>query len=214
MITEISEFISSSTAFIGISPVAGTHGTQHKPRTEVVRVLDYACGPGTVTNALLNYADEFIGIDLSENMIKAYKTRFGTEDALSSHHFQAFVGNLLDEHDVSPAALSDSNFYNFDLVAVGLGFHHFEHLEEATKRLVDRLRPGGVFMIVDFLPHAKGDHKGAHTVSHHGFNEHRVQELFRGAGLEDTGLVVMNRDVYLNNKTPRRAFIARGRKTA
>ena len=203
MITEIGEFITSSITFIGIRPVA---------ETDAVRVLDYACGPGTVTNALLNHANEFVGLDLSENMVKAYNARFNAEDSSSGHHFQASVGNLLDEHDGSPAALAEPKFYNFDLVAVGLGFHHFEHLEEATKRLVDRLKAGGVFMIVDFLPHAKGDHKGAHTVAHHGFNEQRVQELFRGAGLEDVGIVVMDQDVYLNNKTPRRAFIARGQR--
>lgn len=66
----------------------------------------------------------------------------------------AAVGNLLDPADPSPADFASEEWFNFDLAVVGLGFHHFEDPTLAATRLAERLRPGGVLMIIDFMPHA------------------------------------------------------------
>ena len=174
--------------------------------------MDYACGPGTVTDALHAHATEFVGIDLSENMVKAYNARSNTGDGDEPLNAHAVIGDLLVAGDPSPAALSDPKFFNFDLVAVGMGFHHFENLEQATKRLVERLKPGGVFLILDFLPHTNDLHAGHHTVAHYGFSEERVRQIFAGAGLEDVRVVKMNGEVFLRGTTRREPFLARGRK--
>jgi len=49
--------------------------------------------------------------------------------------------------------LTDKDFHNFDLAVVGLGFHHFENIERATNRLVERLAHDGVLLIIDFKTH-------------------------------------------------------------
>lgn len=66
----------------------------------------------------------------------------------------AVVGNLTDPADPFPASLSGPEFKDFDVAGVCLGFHHFEDPELTARRLVDRLRPGGILLILDFFPHA------------------------------------------------------------
>ncbi|KAL7773673.1 hypothetical protein CFE70_003639 [Pyrenophora teres f. teres 0-1] len=42
-------------------------------------------------------------------------------------------------------------YFNFDIATVGFGFHHFEDVVYAAGQLKQRLRPGGVLVINDFL---------------------------------------------------------------
>lgn len=86
----------------------------------------------------------------------------------------AFHGNLTDPADPNPAAFAVPNFSGFDVVAVGLGFHHFDDPEYAAKRLVARLKPGGVLLILDFLPHGPVDdlHGNSHGGDHAHGHEH------------------------------------------
>lgn len=198
-----------------------------------VRVLDYACGPGTITHALGAHATEYIGIDLSENMVQAYNLRFNPDpnpspststsastsdrldETLNAH---AVAGNLLTPQTPSDT-LSSPEYFNFDLVVVGLGYHHFQDLPLATKRLVERLRPGGIFLILDFVTHAMeapdteaGPHLGFHTVAHNGFSEAELKGIFESAGLTDFGLVRMGEEVLLRGAMRREPFLAKGRK--
>jgi len=69
----------------------------------------------------------------------------------------AYQGNLCAPDDPNPPALASPEFYNFDIAAVGLGFHHFDKPALAARRLAERLKTGGVLLILDFLPHDKPD---------------------------------------------------------
>jgi SAM-dependent methyltransferase len=69
----------------------------------------------------------------------------------------AYQGNLCVPDDPNPAAFTSPEFSNFDVAAVGLGFHHFDDPTLAARRLAERLKTGGVLMILDFLPHDKPD---------------------------------------------------------
>jgi SAM-dependent methyltransferase len=99
---------------------------------------------------------------------------------------QAFQGNLADPADASPAAFTDAKFFGFDVAGVGLGFHHFDKPDLASKRLAERLRPGGVLFIIDFVAH-KIDPKDAakRGIAHHGFSEEQIKKMFEDAGLTD-----------------------------
>lgn len=123
----------------------------------------------------------------------------------------AVQGNLLDTADADPHALRGPRFADFDIAAVGLGFHHFDDPDLAARRLVARLRPGGVLFITDFLSpslqqqqhqHGEGDddgdrhqhghhdhhshhddhHHGHRSVVHAGFSEERIRQCFERAG--------------------------------
>ncbi|KAK1500775.1 methyltransferase domain-containing protein [Colletotrichum tamarilloi] len=150
-----------------------------------VRLLDYACGTGLISRALAQFTTHCVGIDISENMVAAYNAR-AENQGLTTDEMHAYQGNLTDPSDPAPAAFAsdDGRFRDFDVAGVGLGFHHFEDPELSARRLVERLRPGGVFIILDFLPHEKMDHAlpAAHTVMHHGFSEERMRSIFEQAG--------------------------------
>ena len=152
-------------------------------------------------------------------MVEEYNRRFSHSlpESVAGTNAKAVVGNLL----IDPSSTSTDTIPTeaepgtFDLVAVGLGFHHFENLDLAVRRLRDYCRPdGGVLMIVDLLTHAKEDtgsvNPAIHTVAHHGFGEGQVKELFERNGLTGVGFVVMEGEVLMRGTERRRVFMARG----
>ncbi|RDL41048.1 S-adenosyl-L-methionine-dependent methyltransferase [Venustampulla echinocandica] len=177
--------------WIGVDWIEDSSGNEtsessSKGPTKEVRLLDYACGTGLVSRALAPHVTQCVGIDLSEGMVDEYNKTVENQGIPHSEMF-AQVGNLLDESDPSPAALSGPEFYNFDIAVVGLGFHHFDKPSFAAKQLAARLKPGGVLLIIDFLPHGdhkhNHDHPAAHTVTHLGFSEEAVKTMFEEAGV-------------------------------
>jgi SAM-dependent methyltransferase len=131
-------------SWIGI-PFANTSSTPLE-----VRLLDYACGTGLITRVFGPYVTKTQGIDISPNMVSTYNSR-ARDAGLSSDIVNAVVGDLFNKSDPSPSALSGPEFWNYDLATVGFGFHHFEDVVYAAKQLKERLRPGGVLVINDFL---------------------------------------------------------------
>ncbi|KAK2035360.1 S-adenosyl-L-methionine-dependent methyltransferase [Colletotrichum zoysiae] len=154
-----------------------------------VRLLDYACGTGLISRALAQFTTDCVGIDISENMVAVYNAR-AENQGLSTDEMHAYQGDLTDPSDPDPAAFSASldpsgRFRDFDVAGVGLGFHHFSDPELSARRIVERLRPGGVFFVLDFLPHVAADATAlpaASTVMHHGFSEERMRTVFEQAG--------------------------------
>ncbi|KAI0434810.1 S-adenosyl-L-methionine-dependent methyltransferase [Xylaria sp. FL1042] len=176
-----------------------------KPKREV-RLLDYACGTGMMSRALAPYMTQCVGMDVSEKMVAAYNIR-AENQGLSPEEMHAVLGDLASEN--VDGLLSSPELSNFDIAVVGGGFHHFGNPELAAKRLVERLKPGGVLLIWDFLPHGpphrhqhhhhhhghhnaghagekkdgkEGGHDVYHSVMHHGFSEERMREIFTVAG--------------------------------
>ncbi|KAK4102782.1 methyltransferase-like protein [Parathielavia hyrcaniae] len=186
-----------------------------------VRLLDYACGTGLgrlSLQALAPYTTQCVGIDLSENMVATYNMR-AENQGLFPAEMRAYQGNLCVPDDPNSAAFASPEFLNFDVAAVGLGFHHFDDPALAARRLAERLRAGGVLMIVDFMPHGKPDasHPASHTVTHHGFSQDHVRRLFEDAGVgKDFAIeemaVVLNIPKENGPEVRRSLFIARGTK--
>jgi ubiquinone/menaquinone biosynthesis C-methylase UbiE len=223
MINKTHGFLLANLSWIGVSFIDPS-STFEEPNSSdghprEVRVLDYACGPGTMTNILSSHATHFIGLDISEKMVEAYNESFAPNDADDGPQVnaKAVTGDLLIPTGPS-SSTSGPEFFGFDLAVVGFGFHHFENIVLATERLTARLKPNGVFLIADFITHAKNeDHPAAHTVAHHGFDEEEVQRVFGGAGLVDVGVLRMPGEIWMEaggQKSSRQVFLAKGRKLA
>ena len=222
MVNRTHAFILSNVNWIGVDFLdPSTAFEEDKSASRHIRVLDYACGPGTITNILQGCVTEFVGIDLSENMVKEYNQKFGgnvDQSGSTTQKAEAFVGDLLGSKGPSDS-VSDSKFFGFDLAVVGYGFHHFQNLDIATSRLVSRLKPGGVLLIVDFVTHAKEDGNPAkNTVAHHGFGEEEVRRIFGNAGLVNIGILelegtILIKGPYEGDERPtleRKVFMGRG----
>ncbi|GAB7360026.1 hypothetical protein MBLNU230_g7549t1 [Neophaeotheca triangularis] len=198
----------------------GAQWTNVAPQGTDVRLLDYACGTGAITQALGPYVSTIRGIDVSENMVENYNSTARTS-GLSEEQAHAVVGDLLGEE--VPEPLSGPEWTGFDVAVIGLGFHHFEDPVRATKRLAERLKPGkGVLVIVDFLPF---DHDGQkhgdmgamqHTIKHNGFNSEQMREMFEQSGLEDFGFDVLDEPAVMwikDEERRRKVFVAKGRRS-
>ncbi|KAK8102929.1 hypothetical protein PG984_016075 [Apiospora sp. TS-2023a] len=163
-----------------------------------VRLLDYACGTGLMSRALAPYTTQCVGVDISEGMVGVYNAT-AQNQGLSEEEMHAVVGDVTVPDDPSPAALAGAHFFDFDLAALGLGFHHFADPPLAARRLVERLRPGGVLLILDFVTHEpivkkepreeegreeNGGHEHGHGHGHghsHGGHGHGDDKAFHNA---------------------------------
>lgn len=107
------------------------------------------------------------------------------------------------------------------MAGVGAGFHHFDDCHLAASRLTQRLRPGGVLFVLDFVAHETGavHDSAARGVRHHGFAEDEVRRVFEGAGA-GRGFAYREMDEELvfegagkdGADVVRRVFLARGEK--
>jgi SAM-dependent methyltransferase len=194
-----------------------------------VRLLDYACGTGAITNALGPCVTTIRGIDISENMVEQYN-KAALTSGLKPEQASAAVGDLVGE--TVPAHLNGPEYQDFDLAVIGLGFHHMEDPARAAKRLTERLKPGtGVLLIIDFLPFESEHQLGeeyrkqlpeghdfpdmSSTIKHTGFQRQGIKKLFEDAGLEDFGWSVLDDPSILELKSgtrQRTLFFAKGRR--
>ncbi|EFQ97338.1 hypothetical protein MGYG_00377 [Nannizzia gypsea CBS 118893] len=169
------------------------------------RMLDYACGAGSMTRALLSHVSEVIGIDISQNMVEEYNKNI-TALGLPADKMFAKKGNLLSEKPSEE--FSEPEYFNFDLVIIGFALHHFESPAFAMKRLVERLAPGGILVVLDFTEHTLKVEEG---VTASGFGP-GLRRQFEDAGVGDEfDYVIPDRGV-MHGKPPKelRYFLARG----
>ncbi|KAJ9223643.1 S-adenosyl-L-methionine-dependent methyltransferase [Paecilomyces variotii] len=155
-------------------------------RDQEITLLDYACGPGTVSSTLAPFVTKAVGIDVSDNMIAEFNKN--AREAGVAEKMVGLKGDLLCETIADE--LCEPNLFNFDIVVVSLALHHFPDPEFALKRLADRLKKGGTLLIVDFVPdkHTHEFHKdhpeAAATIGKHGFTRDEVRKLCEDAGVE------------------------------
>jgi SAM-dependent methyltransferase len=179
------------------------------------KLLDYACGTGSITRALGPWVTTIRGIDISENMVQKYN-----DDAkaagLTPERVSAVVGDLCT--DEVPEHLKTDEFKEFDLAVIGLGFHHFDNPMRAIERLTERLKTAtGTLLIVDFLPFDEGADNSndpwAATIKHRGFTRTNIEKLFKMAELEKFSFSLLDEPAIMESAsgTKKRAiFIARG----
>jgi hypothetical protein len=171
-------------------------------------------------------------MDVSPHMVHEYNTWSGSIIPQMS----AFVGNLLDPADPSPTAFKGEEFWGFDLAVVGLGFHQINETVLAATRLAERLRTGGVLLILDFVVdettggdgdghqhdlgfwkkygHGSGGGAATKRRKQRGFGELEIKEIFENAGVgKDFGFEVIANGVVFEtagHSMTADVFMARG----
>ncbi|KAI9374606.1 S-adenosyl-L-methionine-dependent methyltransferase [Aspergillus egyptiacus] len=143
-----------------------------------VRLLDYACGAGTVSKALAPYATQTIGLDLSANMVaeynKAAREIFGAHTP-GKARMVGFQHDLLGSSnsgtsDPAPGSgsgaagpgpgteaedkmtLPSGTLAPFDIVVIGMALHHVADAGRLLQRFAGLLKPGGVCIVLDMVP--------------------------------------------------------------
>lgn len=106
-------------------------------------------------------------------MVQEYNTGASNQGIPESEMY-AVAGNLIDASSSSPPepSLSAPEYYDFDIAAVGMGWHHFTDPAFAAKQLSQRLRTDGTLLIIDFLPHEGFGHSHDHSHGHDHDHKH------------------------------------------
>lgn len=148
-------------------------------------------------------------------MVEAYNAA-ATRLGFSTSQMRAVEGDLL-----GPCPPSGPEFSNFDIVTCGMAYHHLSSPAQCTKVLAERLVPGGILLISDFvkqdaddMPEAVKQHVG-HAINGFGFEEWEIRKLFEDAGLVDVDISVLEENAVMvlkGNEVERTVFFAKGRK--
>lgn len=165
-------------------------------------------------------------------MVAAYNTLSESEDLSSK--MTATQGDLLS----SSSLLQDPKFFNFDIIVMSMALHHVSDTQLMINKLHERLREGGILVIVDWLTmglggsghghghkHAHNEGAGgnedseqiipaAHIVAHWGFSAEEMTKLFEGAGMVDVSFMegIEKSKVPVEMNYEQQMFIAKARK--
>ncbi|SPO05101.1 uncharacterized protein DNG_07786 [Cephalotrichum gorgonifer] len=136
-------------------------------RSSPIRMLDYACGNGLASWAMIPYVDVIRGIDIAPGMVTQYNQRV-LESEIPEGVMFAHEGDLLAPTD----SIATDELHGFDLAITSMALHHFSDPEAAISALVARLKPGGTVAVVDWasggdkMPWGKGEGAAKHDAKH------------------------------------------------
>lgn len=139
-----------------------------------IRLLDYACGNGVASMALAPYVTYIRGIDISAGMVEQFGIT-AKNSGFTPEHMHAVQGNLLDSSD----ALSGPELQGFDIGVMCMALHHVEDTNQMIARLVERLKKGGLLLIIEWeskTPAERNDSDHHHHQYHqsHGYQHRQV----------------------------------------
>jgi SAM-dependent methyltransferase len=103
------------------------------------RALDVACGPGIVTSALAERAQEVVALDLTPQMLAKARERCAKAGRTNV---------VFKEGSATALPFPDAHF---DAVVTRLSFHHFLEPRSALKEMLRVLQPGGTVAIADVV---------------------------------------------------------------
>ncbi|KAL3486542.1 S-adenosyl-L-methionine-dependent methyltransferase [Aspergillus germanicus] len=178
-----------------ITPALNDPPTSKGEAGKELRVLDYACGAGTVSKALAPYATQTIGLDLSSGMIAEYN-KAASEMGFGTEKMHAYQYNLLatdTESNSATCSFPDNTLAPFDVIVIGMALHHVSEPSVLLARFKELLKPGGVCVVMDMVPTDDApDIEGVlepsqlevvKTIGKRGFTEQETRELYEGAGM-------------------------------
>lgn len=103
------------------------------------RVLDLACGPGILAEAIAPHVRELIGVDVTPEMVRLGRERF------------AMAGLANGQFEIAPAERLPFADGWFDQIVTRLSIHHFAAPAVVLGEVRRVLRPGGQLIIADVV---------------------------------------------------------------
>ena len=150
------------------------------------------------------------------------------EAGMTEAQIRAVRGDLLAPIE---GQLESQEFYDFDLAVMSMALHHVEDPKIMIAKLVERLRPGGTVVIIDWIPSGRsssdshgshadekkdghGQHASSHTITFDGFSKEEMHSFFREAGCSnnDYVLAASPSEVPPDRKGQKHLFFAKGTK--
>lgn len=131
-------------------------------------VADLGCGTGAMTAILAPHVKQVIGVDASEEMLDAAKSRLAAAKNIE------FRNGSLEALPVFPESV--------DAATLMLVLHHLPSPAQALAEAARILKPGGRVLIVDMAPHEKDDYRQQMGHVWLGFSEDQMMKMLGTAG--------------------------------
>lgn len=158
-------------------------------------VGDLGCGTGLATAAIAPHVARVIGVDASEEMLGAAKTRLS---ALKNVEWRAGTLEALPIKDRT-----------LDVAVLMLVLHHVPSPVAALSEAFRALKPGGRALIVDMAPHHHEDYRQQMGHVWLGFSSDQTRKFLTQAGFEKTQVTSLPEDPAARGPG---LFVATGRK--
>jgi ArsR family transcriptional regulator len=131
-------------------------------------VADLGCGTGAMSAILAPHVKQVIGVDASDEMLDAAKTRLG--DATNIE----FRKGSLEALPLAPDSV--------DAATLMLVLHHLPSPAEALAEAGRIIKPGGRVLIVDMASHEKDEYRQQMGHVWLGFSEEQMTKMLGAAG--------------------------------
>jgi ubiquinone/menaquinone biosynthesis C-methylase UbiE len=115
------------------------------------RVLEVACGPGLVAEAIASLVTELVCIDATPEMLELARARLQKAGHTNVTFYATFAESLPFEDDA------------FDLVVTRLSFHHFKDIQCVLSEIYRVLRPQGRLVVADIISSADEEESRLHN---------------------------------------------------
>ncbi|WBW72327.1 hexaprenyldihydroxybenzoate methyltransferase, Coq3 variant [Schizosaccharomyces osmophilus] len=155
--------------------------------SKTIRLLDFACGTGLISEHLAPYCDSILGLDISPAMVDKFNHKF---QILNVKKEKAHAEHVDLRSETEP---NDRIAGKYDAAVCSMAYHHIKDVDFITKKLKDCLKSSGRLYVVDFLRGAgsfhgnmSADFHASHGIGHpNGFTKQQYIELFEKTGFKD-----------------------------
>lgn len=157
-----------------------------------VRVLDLACGPGIVAEAVAPHVEEIHGVDITPEMINLAKARFANLHSKNGRFEIAEVVSL---------PFKDSCF---DAVLTRLSFHHFPDVPAVLSEARRVLKPKGRLIAADVLSSEDAEESALHNALEQLRDPTHVRMLDREellGSIRSAGFEVLSQETWKQDRT-------------
>src|SRR5471032_1851855 len=143
-------------------------------------VGDLGCGTGHGTAALAPFVARVVAVDASAAMLQAAKKRLHDFDNIDLRRGELEALPIDDER--------------LDAATMMLVLHHVPEPERAVAEVARVLKPGGLVVLVDMLPHDRDSYRQQMGHVWLGFSDEHVRRLCQEAGFEEIRVVALPPD--------------------